>query len=207
MAIKVITGLPSGGKTYFMTQLAKEALANNVPVYSNYKLGYADESTPEGVYYWSTFDDLEDVESGLIIIDEMPVYFNSRAWEKFSLQQQYKFQQHAKEGLNIIGTTQHQDRVDVVIREIVSVWINCRRIGGFGRVSSYPWGWIKASYFWPEEFKKADGVPYYSEYTWVKRSVATFYNTLEKIPTPTPKDVVLVKFKRCAACGAMKKLG
>jgi len=207
MAIKVITGLPSGGKTYYMTMLAKEALDANIPVYSNYKLGYAGEETPVGVKYYETFEDLLEVTNGLIICDEMQVHFNSRLWEKFSIRQQTLFQQHAKDGLNIIGTTQHQDRVDTVIREIVSTWIHCHRIGGFGsRTSKYPWGWVKASYFWPEDFKKADGVPYMTEYNWVKRSIATFYNTLEKIPLPEPKDIVVVKFKRCTACGATKRL-
>jgi len=211
MAIKIVTGLPSAGKTYYMTLLAKEAIDEDIPVFSNYRLGYPEESTPKQVIYYETFEQLiellEGVEKALIVCDEIQVHFNSRTWGTFSVRMQTLFQQHAKDGLNIIGTTQNEARVDVVIREIVQIWIHCRRIGGFGRVSNYPWGWIKASYYWPEEFTKAEAQPYFTEYVWVKRSIATFYNTLEKIPVPEPKDIVLVKFKRCKACGAMKKLG
>lgn len=207
MAIKGIIGLPSVGKTYLMVKMAKEAHEEGIPVYSNFKLGYEDESTPEGIFYWNELEQLEEIEKGLIIIDEPQVYMNARNWDKFSSAMQYKFQQHAKDGLNILFAVQHQDRIDTVVREIVQTWIRVDRYFGTERTSGFVFGLFKESRYDPEQLKKADGKPYYTEMHWYKPSVARWYNTLGKIEVPEQKDVVTVKFKRCATCGNLKRLG
>jgi len=206
MSVELIVGLPNMGKSYEMTRRAFDAVSRGIPVFSNYKLGYGDEQ-PLGVRYWKRPEDLLDLDKGLIIVDEAQVYFNSRMWMSFDIDVQRKFQQHSKDGLNILGTVQHQDRIDVVIRELVQKYHVVRKFFGSDRDSGKSWGMYKVSTFFPEEMKKADGKPISAEYHWFKNSIAQWYDTLAKIEIPEAENIITIKYRVCPECGSRSKIG
>lgn len=72
--------------------------------------------------YWNKLSDLYDLRKGVIVIDELPVYMNSRKWETMPEEFQLKLQQHGKDRIDIKATVQHFKRVDVVFRELIDYW-------------------------------------------------------------------------------------
>lgn len=207
MAIKMIKGLPSAGKSYLMTKIAKKAIEDGRQVYSNYKLGYADQPQPQNLHYWREPRDLLAIDKGLIVMDEAHVYFNSRMWTEFPIEVQYKFQQHAKDGLDIIGTVQHEARIDVVIRELVQEWIWITRLFGSARDTDFVFGAFIANHYYPEDLTKANSKPWSREWHWYVKSVARYYDTLAKIDRPEDADISYIKMKVCSSCGHQRKIG
>lgn len=95
-------------------------------VYSN----MAGLRCPEAVYVDGAAGFLT-LYSGLVLLDEVGVFFGSRTWQQRTEAQLASFAQVRKNGLDLLATTQHESRVDTVIRENSSEWVRCRRIGNW----------------------------------------------------------------------------
>lgn len=125
MSISVITGVPGAGKTAVLTAIARDLLEKDeVDVYSNYKIFYKSKR----LKFWRLLDDLLKITKGVILMDEIQIYLNSRFYAKMSIDMQYKLQQHRKEGLHIVGTVQNMARIDVTMRELVTNYYECRKV-------------------------------------------------------------------------------
>lgn len=126
--INIIVGKPGQGKTYLLTRLAVKFLKLGRVVYSNYfidleklkSFGIVPEDSK--IVYWISISELVNIKSGVILMDECQVYFNSRNWKNLPERLQYKLQQHRKHGLDIWGAVQNLKRIDTIVRELVS-WV------------------------------------------------------------------------------------
>jgi len=125
MSISVIAGVPGAGKTAVLTAIARDLLEEDkVDVYSNYKIFI---KSPR-LKFWRKVGDLLKIEKGVILMDEIHIYLNSRFYGKMSVDMQYKLAQHRKEGLHIVGTVQNMARVEITMRELVTNYYECKKI-------------------------------------------------------------------------------
>jgi len=200
MAINIITGLPGSGKTYVLAKMAKQFLEEGTQVYSNFRLLWPGEN----LHYWRSWDDLKDIRFGIIICDELPVYFNSRQWEKLDPETMRLLQQHRKKSLHIWGTVQHEARIDVSMRELVSEFYQCRKIAGSSDDAEKPWGLIRMDSYWPEDMKNPNKTPDSTEWFFIKKEICDFYDTLAEIELPPPKDEITIRMKICPHCQSRK---
>lgn len=81
----------------------------------------------------------------LAVIDEAHMWFSARKWTSTEQADLAAFQQHRKEGMDVIWIAQHESRVDVAIRELTAFIWRHRRLGRF----------VIASKVTPDEPKKA----------------------------------------------------
>jgi hypothetical protein len=140
MAIYLITGKPGSGKTYYLAKKGKEFLEQGYNVYSNFPL----KTSLPNYHFYTNFQDLIEVQHGIILMDEAQIYLNSRFWDKLPASFQYKLQQHRKHGLDIWGAVQHSNRLDVIFRELVNYYYEIKKIGSnekkAGGYGKFPWG-------------------------------------------------------------------
>jgi len=202
VAIKIITGLPGSGKTYVLAKIAKQYLEEGRNVYSNFWLDWNEKN----LKYWTKLDDLTNIQDGVILMDEAQVYFNSRSWSELDTKFQYKLQQHRKDGLDIWGTVQHEARIDVVMRELISEFYKCHRIIGSKEDTKYPWGMIWVSSFYPEDLKAKTKTSNWNRIVFINKAICAFYNTLKKIEIPEQENIEVVKYSRCIVCGQRKRI-
>jgi len=198
--INIITGRPGSGKTYVLTRYALEYLKKGLQVYSNYKINWEGDN----LHYWLDTKDLRDVENGIIIMDEAHVYFNSRRWDNLSTDMQRKLQQHRKEGLHIWGSCQHEARIDVVFRELVSSFYQCKKMITSRENAKKPFGLICVSQYYPEDLKSQDKKAFSRKYYTIKKKYCEAYNTLEKIDVPPQEGKQPAFVETCKECGKSK---
>ena len=128
MAIHILTGRPGQGKTYILTAKAIEFLMKGRDVWTNYFIDVKGLKIKGKLSYYTKISDILKVKNGIIVMDEAQIYFNSRNWEVLDERLQYKFQQHRHEGLDIWGTAQNIKRLDVIVRELVSNYYECKKL-------------------------------------------------------------------------------
>ncbi len=221
MSIHVFQGRPGEGKTYTLTYLAHHALFKGIDVYSNIdihktsKIGLYGRYKWTGNYKtWSCIGEIEHIKNGVILMDEVQAYFNSRNWKKISEEQQKKLQQHRKDGLHIFGTVQHFNRIDKVFRELANYYHNCNKVIGnqfadwkpvralTNKIGS-PWGLIRVETFEPRDLIRAEQMPEVFDYIkplgkfWVpiRKKWAYSYDTNQSVAR---KDY---EPKKCNICG------
>lgn len=210
--INIYTGRPGEGKTFVMTSLALEALRKGRHVWANYRLNdevIAQNGWTEQVTYYSELTELYNAEEGLILMDEVHVYLNSRRWDRLPAEFERKLQQHRKDGLDIIGTAQSIDRVDKVFRELVHGFYRCFKLMGSNGSDKLatPWGLILVFKYKPEDVTKDEarraalGFP---EFFTITKEVAHFYDSFAKVSDP--KEYVKLEHidKYCEKCGFSK---
>jgi len=139
VSIIAITGRPRSGKTYLAVRmLVLFYLNRGVPVWSNIKINWEGHEyrkwswkkfkfekvviPKSNLRYWDKVTDLFSISGGVIFMDEMHVYMNSRKWKDLPEEMQWKLHQHGKDRLDILGTVQHINRMDVIVRELVDFW-------------------------------------------------------------------------------------
>jgi len=197
--INILTGRPGQGKTYVLARKAYDFLHKGVQVYSNIKLAYEGDN----LSYWHDPEQLTDLKNGIIIMDEAHVYFNSREWQDMSKDTQRKLQQHRKDGLHIWGTVQHEARIDVVFRELVSGFYLCSKILGSSEDSKRIFGLIRVAQFFPEDMKSKNKVENFVEWFFIRKKYVEFYDTLAKIEPPK-KSGLKHTLEFCEVCGYEK---
>ena len=202
--INIILGLPGAGKTYVLTRKACEFLKKGYPVYSNFPLNLEHPLIApykERVFYWKEADELVKIESGIILMDEAQVYFNSRKWSELDPRMQYKLQQHRKDGLDIWGTCQNEARIDTVMRELVTHYYLCNKFFGSREGAKRVWGLIRCAIFYPEEIKKTQRRHIVSEWYTIRKKFCEVYDTNAKI-SYDQEEVYPWKHKKyfCSVC-------
>jgi len=206
--INIITGRPGSGKTYALTRIALDELKKGKQVYSNYFIRWEGDN----LHPWKNSAELSAIKQGVIIMDEAQIYFNSRKWDSLDENLQYKLQQHRKDGLDIWGTVQHESRLDVVMRELVSRFFRCSKLIGSGEGSKTPWGVIKMLEYNPEDMQKKAKEGIDRKWFFIKKEFCDAYDTLEKISdkkTYEDEDEDYhfeeVVYKICKHCGQRRK--
>jgi hypothetical protein len=113
------------------------------------------------------WDEMAEAGNCLAVIDEAHMWFSARQWTKTEQAQLAVFQQHRKEGVDLVWVAQHEARVDVAIRELTAFIWRHRRIGRF----------VLATKVTPDEPKKPVGrqvVP-------IRRGIFQHYFSEERI--------------------------
>lgn len=238
MAIHVITGRPRHGKTLFMTQIAIKRLKRGERVFSNLKLNLGigalkkfneeiigdwskqeDRNNPKKIlFYWENMHDWEHFEKGVIICDEMQRYFNARQWAQLSPETEIKLQQHGKEDLDIYGTTQYYDRIDITLRVLVEIWYDITTIFGspdnnkiFLGLKLFKIVGIEGiEYFEPFQKMKINPelklqIPMTSKIRLFRKKYAICYDTKAKVKKSLPMPLMHTE-RTCEICGETKIL-
>lgn len=110
--IGVITGHLGTGKTLFLTYLAKWANESDVDIYANFNIGY-DAAEVVDVH------DLEDIENGLLLMDEAYTWLDSRT--SMSERNRYLSKmifKSRKRKLDMFATAQLESSIDLRMRHL-----------------------------------------------------------------------------------------
>lgn len=203
MAIHVLTGKPGEGKTYILTKKALEFLDEGREVWTNYFI----KAKSQNLHFYTKLDELINIENGVILMDEGHIYFNSRNWENLDERFQYKLQQHRKDGLDIWATAQNIKRLDVVVRELVSNYYECKKVFAL-EIRNHLFGLFIKREFAVEDSERPDHVreQWSREFIWLDKKVCNSFDTLQKIPKPDVEADVIKKYKKCDHCGKLKVL-
>jgi hypothetical protein len=165
--VTAFVGMPGGGKSYGLAEMAYHALRAGLTVYSN--AGFE----VKGSRVLESFDEFAAVQGpALIVWDELPLYFNSRKWAEFPDGMLYKFTQIRKDGLRLAYSTIHESMVDVNIRRITFWYWHCRAI--FPTV-------LRRTLWPPAEFRRATARPYRREWVYVRPAIRELYDTYGKV--------------------------
>lgn len=207
--IGVYTGLPGSGKTLLLAQRGIEALKDNRKVYSNFLLKFHGDDARnhfENLEYWTEPLELVKVRNGLILIDEIQVYLNSRNWENLPFEFQRKLQLHRHHGLDLLGTVQNVSRVDVVFRELINHWYICKKVIGSGEQAKRIWGLIRVASYFPEEISKKEPKEFDARWRLLTRKKCEQYDSYADLKEPDNYLPLRHTEKRCKICGVTKIL-
>lgn len=120
--IESIVGNPGAGKSIYAVGRMLRALASGRMVYSNLYPRWPN------TWRWGNWDTMRDAGEGLYVVDEAQVWFGSRTFAN-NTAELANWQQSRKRGADLIYIAQHQNRVDVAIRELTSILWRPRIIG------------------------------------------------------------------------------
>lgn len=164
-------GRPGSGKTYTLTARVLRELDKRpeLVVHANY--GINDERVKRfGI------EDLMDLPPGLVVIDEAHLWFESRASMKLPPSMIAKMSQTRKAQWSMLWSTQHESRVDKVLRNVTNwMWL-CNAWFSWREHAVM----FTATCFEPEFFRKPK--KYASKRTrFFRPSVAAAYDTFESL--------------------------
>jgi len=128
------------GKTYAMVRDAVLHWGKNVYVHRSMPLndGYF-RAIGKEVHYWDTLDDLADAKCGIVLLDEIDMFLNSRNFATLNDVVRRKMKEHRKDHVDFAATTQNVSFVDKVARIFVDEARLIRRV-------TWPvLGWFKSS--------------------------------------------------------------
>lgn len=225
MAIHIFQGRPGEGKTYTLTRKVHEALDLGIDVYSNIDITpvswfglYGKRKWRGNFYRWDCIGALKGIENGIIVMDEVQAYFNSRKWKSIDEDQIKKLQQHRKDGLHIWGTVQHFARIDKAMRELANYYHNCNKVLGnqfthwnptkaIGKSLGRPWGLVRVETFEPRDLIRAEQMPEVFDQIeplgkfWVpiRKKFAYSYDTTQSVARDEDENEV------CPHCGERHK--
>lgn len=127
--IRAYVGKLGAGKTYAMVADARrEFLARLCQVYTDMRSLRFPEQQFLAI---DRLEDLRDVRSGLILLDEAQIGLSSRFWQKVPADVLHALAQLRKNGLDLYYTTQDLSRVDNQLRQITNEVVTCHRFRGF----------------------------------------------------------------------------
>jgi len=169
----------------------------------------ADRENPDKrILYWQNFEDLALMDSGTILCDDAGVKFNSRNYANLPDDVQKKIQTHRHDKLDIILTTPHWSRVDVIIRQMAERIIHCQLLIGSQKFkkSIIPRISMVTDHHL-EDMTRAENMGIASEsltaiskeFFWISETVMNLYDTGAKIMESKPSNFVH-KLRICPEC-------
>lgn len=193
MSVTIITGLTGTGKTYFMTRQALKHAEKNpdMPIFSNYHI--KNDLFPRRVEYFDDPEKLEKMERCIVLIDDGAIWFNSRRWQDFSYNLQYKIINNRKDGLKIYVTTQYYGSLESTIRENCHFYYECKKLMGSDEFSKKVWGIIRVNQFYPDLADKIKRKPISTDWFLLRKKYIDLYDTYEKIKQAPLSDRELKK--------------
>jgi len=118
-----LTGRMGQGKTLGMTLLGGYfSLKNKIPLYANYTLNEIPYTKVENI------EKLQNIQSGIVILDELWLTMDSRAW-KDNIDMTTWLNQTRKKDLIILYTCQHISQIDVRVRRATDWLVLCVKKG------------------------------------------------------------------------------
>lgn len=194
--ITLVTGLPGSGKTYYAVRETLQALKEGRKVYSNVPMAIDSEN----LIHWTKLRNLLYLEKGLIVMDEAQVYLNARKWDTLPEWVQYKLQQHRKDGLDILAISQNINRIDVTMRELIGIFLECSKFFiGSREGSQNPWGWIFVRSYVDYTKKEKLG----TDLITINKDTCDLYGSYSKVDQDEKRTLRHDEF-RCPDCGFKK---
>ena len=166
--IEAYIGRPGTGKTYTLTERALREKAKGQDVYTNYPVKGCTLFGP---------DDLLHLPPGVIVIDEAHLWFPARQALRLPPSWLAKLSQTRKSGWTMLWSTQHEKRVDSVLRDVTNwFWLcRCYQIPGSPKPFLFT-----AQCYEPEEFRQKKKA-YYTTRRFFRQQVASAYDTYGSI--------------------------
>lgn len=122
----LIVGRRGSGKTLLAVDIAVKRMRSGEAVYANF--GITDVVGGFSAGRLHTLMDVTDLTNCTVIIDEANLWCSSRDWQLIPADVRGSWAMSRKDGLSFIFTTQHESRVDLIIRELVDWVLVCERI-------------------------------------------------------------------------------
>lgn len=163
-------GRPGSGKTYALTRRLLKIADRGRPVFANYRIDH-----PNCHYFQPA--ELAELPPGVVALDEAHLYFPARGALKLPMSWLQLMSQTRKRGWDLMYTSQHENRLDRVIRDITNIMWLCRAYGAGS--DGVPW-LFSAHGYEPEYFRK----PGKAMMRWFGRfdkRIAAAYDTYEEI--------------------------
>lgn len=165
--IRGFVGRPGAGKTYLLTHLGSREVMRGRRVFANYEMRGTEFFTP---------DQLLDLPPGLVILDEAHLVFGARNAMRLPPSLLMQMSQTRKAGWELWWSTQHERRVDSVIKDVTNVmtvvrpWLSNGDHPRFFQLVDYE-----------PEFMRQKGKDLWK--TWVKfdPKIAALYDTHERL--------------------------
>ena len=187
ISVEGYVGLPGSGKTYALAWRGLEALRAGRRVFSNFGL---EGSIPLRSWDHENVGNTKDpgppctcgecfvsIEDAVVLVDEINLWAPSRLWNALPLGLLHRWAQVRKYRTQIIWSSQHEARVDKVIREVTGwVWMCSPTPLSFGRRFSYV-------AFEPHDLRRVGGRPLDRNGLWLRRGIAASYDTFELVAT------------------------
>lgn len=143
MGIEGYVGRPGSGKSYTLTERALSEAAKGRIVFANYVIDH------ENCYYFHPAQ-LMDLPPGVIVIDEAHLWFPSRMSLKLPPSWLAMLSQTRKNGWDLLWASQHESRIDRIVRDNTSwMWL----CSAWLSVGDHPAFFVSKSYE-PEYFRK-----------------------------------------------------
>lgn len=125
MAVYAIVGRGGSGKTAYANYLMRKFYRNGEDIYTNIRViesEYKLSSKNLGKFYHlRSISEVKHIYNAVIVIDEMPNYFEARDWQKLDADDRMKFQTQRHDRLDIFYTAHNFGRVDLAIRQTTHV--------------------------------------------------------------------------------------
>lgn len=121
----VAEGVAGSGKTLLITRLAYTDYKKGATIYPNYEVIF-DEN--DNVNRWQNIDELYNLTSGVILIDEAVRLMDARRWQSLPVGFTEKIATHRHDHLDIYTTTQSINHIDLRVRSNVHTLYTCRSI-------------------------------------------------------------------------------
>lgn len=169
MAIEGYIGRPGSGKSYTLTERALAEARKGRQVFANYVLD-------EPNCWFFQPEDLMDLPPGVIVIDEAHLWFPARMSLKLPPSWLAMLSQTRKNGWDLLWASQHETRVDRVLRDNTSwMWL----CSAWFQRDGHPLFFVSKS-FEPEYFRKPDKMMTKRVRMYDHR-VAEAYDTFERL--------------------------
>lgn len=216
--IYLYTGKPRTGKTHEMVRMVYNIMKKekNTWLWVNRPLGQTLRYGKEISERSHMFDELNElnkliswmeekkITSSIVMIDEGQAYINARKWDELSEEIQYLLQTHGHYSIDIMMTSQHESRLDIVARQLVNYLYRMKclkfKLGKWllvfiGKTE------LDTDYM-DKEDKEKIGWSLHIRTPWSP----VLYDTHAKMEFPKKKNVVEHKFIKCQDCGHEKKI-
>jgi len=123
--ILMVVGYRGGGKTAYGCGLALKRMKAGRKVYANFRISDPEIGTAGGVFSLVQTLDLADCT---VIIDEAQAWASARQWASIPPEVLASWAQSRKRGVEWVFLTQHESRVELVIRQLVEAVVVIERV-------------------------------------------------------------------------------
>lgn len=173
--ILAYTGVPGSGKTAGMVRDAvmnyRQSVLKKAPltIYTN----MCSLLIP-GMVFLNGYEDLQRINKGIVLIDEVGVYMPSRLWASVPREVLSALVQSRHNSLDLYYTAQFFEQVDKILREITSVEVRCLFPLKLLHIQHYKYPQLKVGIEWK---------------VWLpSHNIYGMYQTTEIIVTPAGKS-------------------
>lgn len=124
-----VVGRMGSGKSYMAVRMAHQRLLAGANVCTNFSM----KLPPELSDRWTQFvgwDDFATLENCIVIIDEAQLYAPSNKTLQFPTVARWKLAQARKFGLDVYWITQHENRINSILRDLTNIIYVCAAFAG-----------------------------------------------------------------------------